>query len=305
MIRTRLGPWTLAIAIAGCAEAAPPPSDETTPEPAAEPPRFETTEVADGAYRFRWEGHNTLFVVTEAGVVAFDPISVEAAGVYAEEIRRHAPGAELAAIVYSHRDADHATGANVLRDAFGSDAPIFAHENAVAPLREAADPDLPPPDSTFSERLSLAEGEVELYYLGRSHSDDMAVAYVPAHRLAFAVDFVSRDRFGYRDLASFYFPDMFTAIEGVLKIPFERIVFGHGPSGDRATIERQLGYYRDLDSAVRAAVEEGLSEDETAAQVLLEDYREWGSYDDWRELNVRGMYRKLSSSEGAGTTEQD
>ena len=178
----------------------------------------------------------------------------------------------------------------------GADVPIYAHENADAPLREAADPDLPPPTSTFAETMTLADGEIELHYLGRSHSDDMAVAFLPVHGLAFAVDFVSRDRFGYQDLASFHFPDMFGAIEGLLEIPFETIVFGHGPSGDRATIERQLTYYRDLDAAVRDAVEEGLSEDETAATVLLEDYSHWDRYDDWRELNVRGMHRKLSAA---------
>lgn len=281
-------------AAAGCSGEAPPPVAETETRAPAEPPRYETTEVADGVYQFRFEGHNTLFVRTAAGVIAFDPISVEAAAVYADEIRRRVSGADLAAIVYSHNHADHATGADVLREALGSNAPIIAHENADAPLREAANPDLPPPDSTFSERASLAGGEVELHYLGRSHGDDMAVAFLPAHRLAFAVDFVARDRFGYRDLSSFRFPDMFEAIEGLLEIPFDRIVFGHGPPGDRAAVERQLQYYRDLDAAVQAAVEAGSSEDEAAAEILLEEYRDWDRYEDWRELNVRGMYRKLS-----------
>jgi glyoxylase-like metal-dependent hydrolase (beta-lactamase superfamily II) len=293
MIRERILPWMFILVAAGCSEGPPPPVAERGSEP-DEPPPYETTEVADGVYQFRFQAHNTLFVRTAAGIVAFDPISVEAAALYAEEIRRHVPDTELTAIVYSHRDADHATGATVLREAFESGAPIFAHENADAPLREAANPDLPPPDSTFSDRASLAGGEVELHYLGRSHSDDIAVGYLPAHRIAFAVDFVSRDRFGYRDLASFHFPDMFGAIEGLLEIPFDRIVFGHGPPGDRPAIERQLQYYRDLDEAVRAAVEAGMSEDEAAAEVLLEEYRDWDRYEDWRELNVRGMYRKIS-----------
>lgn len=277
------------------------PSDE--PAGAADaPPQFETTEVAEGVYQFRWIGHNALFAVTSEGVFAFDPISVEAAATYAEEIRRVAPGAELAAIVYSHNHADHATGAEVLREAFGADVPIYAHRNADAPLREAADPDLPPPTATFDETMTLAGGEIELHYLGRSHSDDIAVGFLPAHDLAFAVDFVSRDRFGYQDLAGLHFPDVFDAIEGLLEIPFETIVFGHGPPGDRAAVERQLTYYRDLDAAVRGAVQAGLSEDETAETVLMEDYSHWDRYDDWRELNVRGMHRKLSAA-GVGESE--
>ena len=292
-IATPLLAFVAAAAWVGCGGGEPASDESAGGDP---PPQSETTEVAEGVYQFRWIGHNALFVVTSEGVVAFDPISVEAAATYAEEIGRVAPEAELAAIVYSHRDADHATGAEVLREAFGADIPIYAHENADAPLREAADPDLPPPTATFDETMTLAGGEIELHYLGRSHSDDMAVAFLPAHGLAFAVDFVSRDRFGYQDLASFHFPDMFGAIEGLLEIPFETIVFGHGPSGDRATIERQLTYYRDLDAAVRDAVGAGLSEDDTAETVLLEDYSHWDRYDDWRELNVRGMHRKLTAA---------
>lgn len=273
------------------------PSDEPAAAAAADAPsQFETTEVAEGVYQFRWIGHNALFAVTSEGVFAFDPISVEAAATYAEEIRRVAPEVELAAIVYSHNHADHATGAEVLREAFGADVPIYAHRNADAPLREAANPDLPPPTATFDETMTLAGGEIELHYLGRSHSDDIAVGFLPAHSLAFAVDFVSRDRFGYQDLSSFHFPDMFGAIEGLLEIPFETIVFGHGPPGDRAAIERQLAYYRDLDAAVREAVTAGLSEDETAETIVMEDYSHWDRYDDWRELNVRGMHRKLSAT---------
>ena len=106
-------PWiavTSALLAVGCgAEDAPPPAD--APPPPAEA-AFETTEIADGVYRFRFNRHNAIFVNTPEGVVAFDPISTEAAAHYVEEIRRVIPDAELAAIVYSHRDPDHATGAN-------------------------------------------------------------------------------------------------------------------------------------------------------------------------------------------------
>lgn len=291
MRRTSQAMAALLVAACGGTETADAPPAPAPTE--TEQARFETTRVADGVYQFRFIGHNTIFVVTPEGVIAFDPISTEAAAIYAEEIRRVAPEASLAAIVYSHRDADHATGAGVLREALG-DAPIIAHANALGPLEEAANPDLPAPDSTFADRLELAGGAVELHYVGRSHSDDMAIGFLPEHGIAFAVDFVSADRFGYQDLSSFYFPDMHDAIAGLLEIPFETIVFGHGPSGDRATIERQQQYYRDLTEAVQAAVDEGMTEDEAAAAVLLEDYSGWGRYEDWREMNVRGMYRKLS-----------
>ena len=287
----------VALAFIGCGDA--PATDPPEPAGGDQPTPFATTELADGVYQFRYGGHNTLFVNTPAGVVAFDPISLEAVPSYAEAIRRHAPDASLHAVVYSHRDADHATGARALQAELGTDSPIIAHENARDPLVQAADPDLPPPDSTFAERTSLADGAVELVYLGRSHSDDMLVALVPAASLAFAVDFVSADRLGYRDLSSFHFPDQIHAIERLLELPFERIAFGHGPGGDRETIQRQATYYRDLQSAVAAAIDEGLTEDETAERVRMEAYADWGRYEEWRELNVRGMYRALQGTTGS------
>ena len=62
----------------------------------------------------------------------------------------HDPHNPLAAIVYSHSDADHATGAPVLQREFGGEVPIIAQENAFPIITERGDPDLPPPDSTFA-----------------------------------------------------------------------------------------------------------------------------------------------------------
>jgi glyoxylase-like metal-dependent hydrolase (beta-lactamase superfamily II) len=259
---------------------------------------YETTRIAEGVYRFRWQGHNTLFVVTPRGVVAFDPISTTAAATYAAEIKRVAPGVPLAAVVYSHSDADHATGAPALITGMGEpNVPIIAHEAAVAPIRRVASPDLPIPTMTFAERLSLNHlgRRVELHYLGRSHTDNMLVGFVPDAGVVFAVDFVSNDRVGFQQLPGYYFPDLFDALTGLLNLPFTTVVFGHGPDGDRASIQRQVAYYDDLRAAVRRAIAQGLTEDQAAAQVRLDAYARWGQYEAWFPMNVRAMYRALSA----------
>jgi hypothetical protein len=43
------------------------------PQPA--PPPFATTKVTDNVYIFRYGGHQSMFIVTPAGVIATDPIS--------------------------------------------------------------------------------------------------------------------------------------------------------------------------------------------------------------------------------------
>ena len=273
-----------------------------TATPAApQAPNHETTRVAEGVYRFRWQGHNGLFVVTPAGVVAFDPISPQAAAAYATEIKRVAPGASLRAIVYSHSDADHATGARALMAGMGQQGvAIIAHEAAVPHIRRAADPELPLPTVTFADRHVLEVGgrRIELHFLGRSHSDNMLVGFVPDAGIVFAVDFVSNDRVAYQQLPGWYFPDILHAITGMLDLPFSKVVFGHGPDGDRATIQRQLVYYDDLRAAVRQAIASGLTEEQAVTQVKLPAYARWGQYDAWFPMNVRGMYRWLASETG-------
>ncbi len=259
---------------------------------------YETTEIGEGVYQFRWIGHNGLFVVTDGGVVAVDPIGVEAAQRFAMEIQRIAPGLPIAAIAYSHSDADHATGAAALLETMGQDAaPIIAHERAAIAIAARGSADQPMPTVTFAERLSIQPGGrvIEFHYLGPSHTDNIIVPFIPDTRVAFAVDFVARDRMGYQDLASWQFPEFFDAVTGLLEIPFETIVFGHGPTGDRASIQRQIAYYDDLRAAVTSAIEEGLSEDQAAERVRLPSYGHWGRYDDWFPMNVRGVYRWLSS----------
>ncbi|MXX72432.1 MAG: MBL fold metallo-hydrolase [Gemmatimonadetes bacterium] len=129
-IRARLPAATVALTLPlACA----PPADE--PDQGVE---VSHTEVAHGIYQLNAGSHNAFFVDTDGGVVAFDPISIEAAAGLAVAIRSAAPGKPLAAIVYSHSDADHATGAPVLQQAFEGDAPIIAQERAFPSSRLVA-----------------------------------------------------------------------------------------------------------------------------------------------------------------------
>ncbi len=262
---------------------------------------WETTEVADGLYQFRWQAHNALFLVTDEGVVVFDPIEVEPARQFAREIMRIAPGSRIAAIVYSHSDADHSTGARALLEEIGQEtAPIISHEAAVAPIRERANPDQPLPTMTFADHMTFRVGgrAIELFYLGPSHTDNMIVPFIPDVGVAFAVDFVAHDRMGYQGLTSWLFPEFFDALSGLLRIPFETIVFGHGPAGDRASIQRQIAYYDDLTSAVRDAISRGWSEEQAVGEIRLPQYADWDRYADWFPMNVRALYRWVANTGG-------
>jgi glyoxylase-like metal-dependent hydrolase (beta-lactamase superfamily II) len=257
----------------------------------AQQPDYTTTQVDDGVYMFRHGSHNTVFVVTGEGVIAFDPISVEAARIYKTEIAR-ITSQPIRAIVYSHHHADHITGAAEL--AVG--VPIIAHVTCYERLAAEPSPDIPLPTQTFMEEMTLHVGGkvIRLTYLGRNHSDNSVIAHLPDQGIIFAVDFVANDRVGYRDLPDFYFPDLWESLERLQLIEYRTAVFGHGEPGTKADVYEQIIYWTDLRRAIESMARAGLSEDEAVEAIELPAYQDWSGYSDWFKMNARTVYRYYS-----------
>jgi len=66
----------LLLASAASAQTQPAAPAPAPAAPAAAPPTFATTKVegTDNVYIFRYQGHQSMFVVTPEGVIATDPI---------------------------------------------------------------------------------------------------------------------------------------------------------------------------------------------------------------------------------------
>ena len=67
-------------------------------------------------------------------------------------------------------------------------------------LLNNADPDMPAPDLTFTDRMSIDLGgkHIELIYTGKNHSDNSLVVLLPQSKLLFAVDFIPVETVAYR-----------------------------------------------------------------------------------------------------------
>src|SRR5215510_3530681 len=114
---------------------------QTLPATPAQPPMFATTKVegTNNVYVFRYQNHQSMFVVTPAGVIATDPISYgrpQAATTYIDEIRKISQ-APIRYLIYSHHHYDHIAGGKAFKDA---GATIIAHKNAKNRLGPLADP---------------------------------------------------------------------------------------------------------------------------------------------------------------------
>src|SRR5204863_118873 len=118
-----------------------------TPAPAPAPPLFATTKVegTDNVYIFRYQGHQAMFIVTPAGVIATDPIGryrPQAVVTYIDEIRK-ITSAPIRYVIYSHHHYDHIAGGKPFKDA---GATFVAHKRAKERLAELNFPDVTPVD---------------------------------------------------------------------------------------------------------------------------------------------------------------
>src|SRR5262245_18912447 len=92
-------------------------------QPAASPPApppFATSKVegTDNVYVFRYQGHQSMFVVTPDGVIATDPIGLgrpQAVATYIDEFKK-VTSQPIKYVIYSHSHYDHITGGQPFKD---------------------------------------------------------------------------------------------------------------------------------------------------------------------------------------------
>ena len=82
-----------ALAMLACLPASVALAQAPAPAPAPAPPLFATTKVegTDNVYIFRYQGHQSMFIVTPEGVIATDPIGryrPQAVTTYLDEIKK-------------------------------------------------------------------------------------------------------------------------------------------------------------------------------------------------------------------------
>ena len=238
---------------------------------------YETRKVTDSVYIFRFGGTQAMFVVTPDGVIATDPISAQASKVYLQEIRKITQ-APVRYVVYSHHHLDHITGGAPFKEA---GATFVAHRQARAALLRLKDPNVVIPDLVVDDQTVLTVGgtRVELHFVGRNHSDNSLVTFVPKDRIIFAVDFLLIRELPFRGLPDTYVLEYFESIDRTLALDWDRMIAGHsrqGGIGTKDDIRAFKGYMTDLFAAVKQAAAEGKCEAQAMAEIKLPKYADWG-----------------------------
>ncbi|HVG52133.1 MAG TPA: MBL fold metallo-hydrolase [Xanthobacteraceae bacterium] len=263
------------------------------------PPPFSTTKVegTDNVYIYRYMGHQAIFIVTKAGVIATDPIGryrPQAVTTYIDEIKK-VTNQPVKYVIYSHSHYDHIAGGKPFKDA---GAKFVAHKNAKSRFlalqksKSLLDSVVIPDEVVDNKRvITLGGTTLELLYVGRNHSDSTLVMRLPKEKLIFAVDFIPIQGLQFRNMPDNVSPlEYQDSLRKVLALDWERMIPGHpGPGGRLGTkkdVEDHLGYMEELSAEVKKAADAGKCTDTAQKEIKLPKYEKWSNYELYLPMNI-------------------
>ena len=173
--------------------------------------------VTDGLY-------NSMFVVSEEGIIVID-----APGPYADKLPdaiREVTDKPVKYFIYSHHHQDHTGGSGV----FGDDVIRVGHELTAQELRRKNDPNRPVPTITFSDTYTVELGNqrIELSYPGLQHSPGNSFVYLPKQKVLMLVDVLYPGWVPFKDFAvAASVPGYFHVFDQAKEYDFDYFQGGH------------------------------------------------------------------------------
>jgi glyoxylase-like metal-dependent hydrolase (beta-lactamase superfamily II) len=249
-------------------------------------------EISDGIYSFSTNGeYISMFVITNDSVLVFETMNSYHAKAMVSAIKKITEKAiEIA--FHSHNHWDHSSGGKVF---LKEGATTIAHTEAAAWMKANPYQDMISPTETWSgnfKKFALGGVDVELHYFGMNHGLGMTVFYLPQSKIAYIADIVTPQRIIFTVAPDFNLREWERSLVEVLKLDIDKAVYSHNEhkkplnQGNKADIQSQLEYLRDLRGAFYSELKKGTNPMLIPKMLRLPKYEHWVGYNDWLEMNV-------------------
>ncbi len=272
----------------------------------------ETEKLADGLYAFRWGAYRSIFMVTDEGVIATDPMNTKAAALYRAAIAE-VTDQPVKYLVYSHSHWDHASGGQIFKD---EGAQIVAQERCVQNMEMSPKTDVVRPDITFKDtyKVELGGTSLDLFYFGPSHGTCLVVMIPRPHKMMFSIDIVTPPTGWYMPwdplIADLHFYNVVQYLDGMQALAeregIEKLIgahlvpgfdengdmFGQPSTGPVAAIAERRKFWNLVVESVKKAADEGTPTPEVHNVIDLTPFETLRGYD---ERNMKLILRRAGS----------
>ncbi|HSV47711.1 MAG TPA: MBL fold metallo-hydrolase [Ramlibacter sp.] len=220
---------------------------------------YRTENLGGGVYMVGDGIYNTMFVVSDAGVILVDAPPTLGAKTLAA-IREVAPGATIVALIYSHAHIDHIGYASEVVKTNPA-MQIVAHEETRKTLAQANDANRPVPRQTFNTLdvdfpLVVGNQQLLLRYPGPNHDAGNIGIYHPGQKVLMLVDVVYPGWMMWRRLGlATNIPGYFALVKSMnARWDFDKLIAGHFQPGTKADVTAQLEFMTDMHNALTEAI---------------------------------------------------
>lgn len=175
-------------------------------------------------------------------------------------------------LLNTHHHGDHASG-NVNIRQMGID--IIAHKNIRANFLRIKQPG--EPNIVFADQAAVYLGgvEVQLYYLGRGHTNGDTVIYFPDLKTVHTGDLII-DGMPVIDYdAGGSASEFINTIDNLLKMDFDTMIPGHGRVMNKDDVRAYRSRFAEMNRRMRELARKKVPKDQVQAQLKLEELG-WG-----------------------------
>jgi glyoxylase-like metal-dependent hydrolase (beta-lactamase superfamily II) len=239
----------------------------------------EVEKLKDNLFVLKGGGGNTTVFVQSNGITVVDTKNPGWGAPILEKIKELSPK-PITTIINTHTHGDHVSG-NV---EFPTSVDIVVQENTaknmkmMRPVTGLAKPGAPPapnifeqnqgrglPKRTFTDRMTLFKGpdQIELYYLGRGHTNGDAWILFPALRVVSAGDIVSGKNLPLLDAnnggSGLEIGDTIAKAHSTFSKSADTVVTGHSVNMTMPELMEYATFNREFAAAMREAKKAGRS----------------------------------------------
>ena len=259
-------------------------------------PDREISALKGDLFRVRSGAQHTVFLVTSAGIVLADPISVETAQWLKVEFERRYPPGVVRYLLYTSHRFDRASGGVIFNDR----AEIIGQREfarALSSSRQREEPRYRAVRDTESffdaaRTITLGGATVDLVHAPTATAPESVVILFRTQRVAFAADAPLLDQPSF-SFGSHRPRNVRHWLATVSSLDFDVLVLGNGRSISKAELVKLSAYVDAVVDTVASQYEAGRSATEFTQSSLPATNRSDAAFRDWR-ANVADAYRDVS-----------
>jgi cyclase len=160
------------------------------------------------------------------------------------------------------------------------------------------------PVITIDDNMAIQDGtqEARMLFLGKGHTDGDVVLFLPAQKIAFLGDLFFNDAIPNVQDASIL--AWMKTLEEVLKLDAEKFVPGHGAIGSKKDVQKFLGYFQELQSLIKEAVDRGDSMEQVTGDITFPVKYSSYKFQNFFPSNVQKIYSELKALQSAPVPEK-